>query len=422
MATLLNRSSRSVHPQLVFKLVSARAETDRLFGIVRKQAIYDRPIPERHRIIFYIGHLEAFDLNLLGKALGVVPFHADFDRLFAFGIDPTNGDTPNDEPSAWPTLREVEAYCQRVREELDQALGKVSETDELLELLNIAIEHRLMHAETLEYMFHQLPYESKARPDFGAQNLNPGVRQSSEMMHVPSGTITMGLEKNDGTFGWDNEFSSHIVQVDSFFIDKYKVTNGDFVKFVKNGGYQQRSFWRPDDWEWKIQAAVEHPVFWLRGDKGYRYRSMFEEIDLPLDSPVFVSYAEAVAYAQWAGKGLPTEAEWQLAAEGAQGPADTRTLWDPPPVGVCYGSDSRFGVSGLYGTGWEWTSTVFERFPGFEAHPAYPGYSANFFDGGHYVMKGGSTRTAAGLLRKSFRNWFQPHYQYVYAGFRCVTR
>ena len=143
---------------------------------------------------------------------------------------------------------------------------------------------------------------------------------------------------------------------------------------------------------------------------------------MPWESPVYVSYAEAAAYARWAGKDLPTEAEWQRAAEGAMPPEETRQLWDPPPVGFALGLGSRFGVEGLYGTGWEWTRTEFRPFAGFRAHSAYPGYSANFFDGLHYVMKGGSTRTAACLLRKSFRNWFQPHYQYVYAGFRCTTR
>ena len=121
---------------------------------------------------------------------------------------------------------------------------------------------------------------------------------------------------------------------------------------------------------------------------------MFDEIPLPLNWPVYVSHAESSAYACWAGKLLPTEAQWHRAA---------------------------FGVTDLVGNGWEWTSTPFAPFAGFEAFPFYRGYSADFFDGKHYVMKGGSARTAACMLRRSFRNWFQPHYQYVYAGFRCVS-
>jgi iron(II)-dependent oxidoreductase len=159
---------------------------------------------------------------------------------------------------------------------------------------------------------------------------------------------------------------------------------------------------------------------------------------LPLDWPVYVSHAEANAYARWAGKSLPTEAQWHRAAYGTadggeraypwgevepgshKGNFDFNT-WDPTSVGAFPQGRSAFGVFDMLGNGWEWTSTLFAPFPGFEAFPFYRGYSADFFDGKHYVIKGGSARTAASMLRRSFRNWFQPHYQYVYAGFRCVT-
>ena len=164
---------------------------------------------------------------------------------------------------------------------------------------------------------------------------------------------------------------------------------------------------------------------------------MFVEVPLPLDCPVYVSHDEASAYARWAGKELPSEAEWHRAANGTRsgeeraypwGTAapDARhgnfdfQRWDPVAVGSYPEGDSDFGVADLVGNGWEWTRTPFAPFPGFQAFPFYPGYSANFFDGKHFVMKGGSPRTAACMLRRSFRNWFQPHYPYVYAKFRCV--
>ena len=158
---------------------------------------------------------------------------------------------------------------------------------------------------------------------------------------------------------------------------------------------------------------------------------------LPLDWPVYVSHAEASAYARWAGKTLPTEAQWHRAAygtpEGTERPypwgteapiADSATsisrVGTPRRSALFDKAQSAFGVADLVGNGWEWTATEFAPFPGFQPFEFYPGYSANFFDGQHYVMKGGSPRTAACMLRRSFRNWFQPHYQYVYAGFRCV--
>jgi formylglycine-generating enzyme required for sulfatase activity len=167
-------------------------------------------------------------------------------------------------------------------------------------------------------------------------------------------------------------------------------------------------------------------VFWKLHQTKWLYRSMFEEIPLPLDWPVYVSHAEASAYARWSGKRLPTEAEWQRAHCGTAeklGPEHGYfdfARWDPFPVNAFPENRSAFRVEGMLANGWEWTSSLFEPFAGFKSFPFYEGYSANFFDGKHYVIKGGSTRTAGSMLRPTFRNWFQAHYQYVYAGFRCA--
>lgn len=417
---MLTYSATHLRLELSTRLSQSRDETDQLFKIIKSAALYDRPIPERHRIVFYIGHLEAFDWNLLRGHLELHRFHPELDQLFAFGIDPVDGGLPSDQPGDWPSMSEVETYRRRIRHELDSALAEASDSDELIQLMNIAIEHRLMHAETLEYMFHQLPFSAKARPE---TKLFVAGRSSAapQSVQIPAGSAILGLKRDSGQFGWDNEFEEHVVEVPAFSIDKYKVTNGQFVEFIEAGGYAQRSLWSPADWEWKNEAGVAHPVFWTPVGDSFRYRTMFDEVALLLSAPAFVSHAEASAYARWSGKSLPTEAEWHRAADGTGRPRKTRELWDPPPAGSFPELKSTYGVEDLFATGWEWTSTEFGPFPGFEITPAYPGYSANFFDGKHFVMKGGSTRTAACMLRTSFRNWFQAHYQYVYAGFRCVT-
>ena len=194
-------------------------------------------------------------------------------------------------------------------------------------------------------------------------------------------------------------------------------------EFIEAGGYATRNFWTDADWQWRTVHNITHPAFWRRGADGWLYRGMFAEVALPEAAPVYVSHAEASAYARWAGKKLPNEPQWQRAAieTQARGNADFR-YWDPTPVNAFPESRSAFGAVEMIGNGWEWTSTVFAPFAGFKPFPFYPGYSANFFDGQHFVMKGGSPRTAACMLRPSFRNWFQPHYPYVYAGFRCVSQ
>jgi iron(II)-dependent oxidoreductase len=233
------------------------------------------------------------------------------------------------------------------------------------------------------------------------------------------------------------------MHVPSFEIDQYEVTNRQYLEFMAAGGYETRALWSDDDWNWKSLHAIAHPVFWTKAREGWVYRGMFEEIPLPLDWPVYVSHAEAMAYGRWAGKSLPTEEQWHRAAYGTSDGTGTDAAeryfpwgsaacdssrgnfdfshWDPTPVNAFPAGQSAFGVHDMLGNGWEWTSTRFAPFPGFEPFPFYRGYSADFFDGKHFVMKGGSPRTAACMLRATFRNWFQAHYQYVYAGFRRVS-
>ena len=418
----------------------SRALTDRLFEIVKPEALYDRPIAERHRIVFYIGHLEAFDWNLLAPVLDLESRHPQLDRLFAFGIDPVDGGLPTDQPADWPHIEEVRSYVAQVREALDARLGQgiPSGTDGVR--LEVALEHRLMHAETLAYMFHQVPLDRKVAQS--APRRAPGQSIALRMVEIPAGAATLGRirpepgDENEENFGWDNEFEAHTVEVPAFGIDAYNVTNAQFLDFMRASGYSEKSLWTEAGWNWIQNERVTHPRFWVENGGNWFYRSMFTEEPLALDWPVYVSHAEASAYARWAGKRLPTEAEFHRAAYsspsgereypwGEESPAEHHgnfdfRHWNPLPVGSYPAGRSASGVEDLVGNGWEWTSTVFEPFAGFQSYSFYPGYSANFFDGKHYVMKGGSPRTAACMLRRSFRNWFQPNYPFVYAGFRCA--
>jgi gamma-glutamyl hercynylcysteine S-oxide synthase len=441
---LTAQRDRVVAFRLLERFEEARQKSDALFEIVRPEALYDRPIPERHRIIFYIGHLEAFDWNLLHETVfGLKAFNSELDRLFAFGIDPVGGGLPTDRVSDWPSIERVREYVKGVRSALDE---KTSEDFDpqiqardgfpLDTLLNVAIEHRLMHVETLAYMLHQLPLNRKISRTRPVLPLLSAVPHS--MVGIPAGDATLGLSRNSDAFGWDNEFESHMVHVPAFEIDRYMVTNQQFLEFLQAGGYEAREIWSDLDWNWKNDRRIAHPVFWNKNGESWLYQTMFEEIPLPPDWPVYVSHAEAAAYARWVGKALPTEDQWHRGAYGT--PEGTQRLYpwgdepptsnrgnfdfysfDPQPVNAHPQGQSAFGIEGLLGNGWEWTSSVFGPFPGFRPFPFYRGYSADFFDGKHFVMKGGSARTAACMLRPTFRNWFQAHYQYVYAGFRCVN-
>ena len=437
-------SSFSTSKRLSARLRAARDRSQELFAIVRPTALYDRPIPERHRIIFYLGHLEAFDWNLLKDPLGLPSFDPGLDKLFSFGIDPVDGGLPTDQPKDWPSPEQIRIYIALLREKLDSRLQDVLADDPNLarlehgRLLEVAIEHRLMHAETLCYMLHQLPLDRKfamvqpAAPD--------APEPVSRMAEIPAGTATLGLPSGGRqSFGWDNEFPQIRVEVPAFAIDPQSVTNRDYLRFMREGGYSDRALWSEAGWEWIASSDRRHPAFWVPHGEEWACRTMFEEIPLPLDWPVYLSHEEASAYARWAGKELPSEAEWHRAACGTRAGAEREYpwgseepsarlgnfdfhRWDPAPAGSYPAGASDFGISDLVGNGWEWTRTPFAPFPGFVPFSFYRGYSADFFDGKHFVMKGGSPRTAACMLRRSFRNWFQPWYPYVYAKFRCVKR
>ena len=226
----------AVRHQLLERISDARRRSDALFSIVRSDSMFERPIPERHRIIFYVGHLEAFDWNLLHEnVLGLKSFHPEFDRLFAFGIDPVGGGLPSDQPSDWPSLDVVQDYVGRIRAALDERLADGSlESASLTRdgfpldtLLNVAIEHRMMHVETLAYMLHQLPLDQKISPI----HLLPPITTSvtPEMIQIPTGVATLGLRRGNETFGWDNEYEAHPAHVPAFEIDKYEVTNRQYL-------------------------------------------------------------------------------------------------------------------------------------------------------------------------------------------------
>jgi ergothioneine biosynthesis protein EgtB len=415
-------------------LRAARRLTDELFACVRPEALRARPVPERHRLIFYLGHLEAFDWNLLAPDAGLPAFLPEFDRLFAFGIDPRGGALPDEPAFAWPPEEQVQRYVSDVRERLGRLLGEAPADARRAQLVQAALEHRLMHAETLAWLISWLPAEDKRPP---AHEPPPDGRAPEPAeARIPAGFVTLGRSRAREGFGWDNEYEVWRLAVPEFGIDVHDITNGQFLRFVQAGGYDDERHWTPAGWAWRQSSHRMHPAAWRAAGEGWMLRAMWSERPLPAAWPVYVNQHEAAAYARWIGRRLPTEPELQRAAYGAadveypwgdeppdasRGNFDFRG-WDPCAAGSHPHGASAFGVQDLLGNGWEWTSTTWGPLPGFRPFDFYPGYSRNFFDGEHVVLKGGSPRTAARLLRRSFRNWFRPGTSFAWATFRTAGR
>lgn len=406
------------------------------------EAYRSTPISLRHPIVFYDGHLPAFSFNtLVKKALGRPGIDERLERLFARGIDPDDGASRN-AIDAWPDRATVRAFA----DEADRRVLEVLEHDDLdrpghplldrAEAVFAILEHEAMHQETLLYMWHQLPYADKRAPAGYAPRADGSV-PAREWVDVPEGRATLGVDRDAEAFTWDNERPAYRVDVQAFSIERHDVTNAAYLEFVEGGGYADAQWWRADDWDWVRREGITHPLFWQRRDDAWHWRGMFDLLPLPLSWPVYVSFAEAAAFARWRGCRLPTEAEYQRAAFGTPDGGERRhpwgdappghehgvfdfASWDPQPAGSHPAGRSAWGIDDLVGNGWEWTSTPFAPFNGFQPIPSYPEYSADFFDDEHFVMKGASPVTARELVRPTFRNWFRPRYPYVYATFRCV--
>jgi ergothioneine biosynthesis protein EgtB len=421
-----------------------RERSEALFDRVRPEAYEARPIALRNPICFYEGHLPAFAVNtLLKRGLGEAGLDPDYEVLFERGIDPEDEKGVPRAPRPWPSRIEIRSYGAAADRAILDALARrdiaAADTPVLAGGLAVytVLEHEPMHQETLRYMFHRLPYDRKVRPTGLAApwiGTEPAPRRS---VRIPAGRATLGAGPEE-PFAWDNERPPHTVEVAAFSIDVHSVTNRDYLEFVEAGGYADEARWDDEGWRWRAETGARHPLFWELHRGAWFWRGMWDLVPLPMAWPVYVSHAEASAFARWKGRRLPAEAEYHRAAFGTPSGVERRhpwgddppdptrgnfdfERWDPAPAGAFPLGASAWGVHDLVGNGWEWTSTVFAGFEGFRPMASYPQYSADFFDGKHYVLKGASPATAKELLRPSLRNWFRATYPYVYAKFRTAA-
>lgn len=424
------------------------SRTDALFARVAPRDLSARPIRQRHPLLFYVGHLPAFAWNQLARAvLRRPPFRREFDQLFAFGIDPEEG-AAEDGPSRWPDLDEVLAYRDGVRSALAGCAGELRERAREDPLaagargVHLVLEHERMHHETLLYLLKELAPGRVEWPAATTPSVETaGARVPPGRVRIPAGVARLGAEPGSLAFGWDNEFPARTVALGAFEIERLPVTNADYLAFVEADGYADERSWSPAGWRWRQKKDRARPFDWTPDADARAVRTIGGAVpfDRARDWPVCVTWAEADAYARWRGGRLPSEPELVRAAYGTpagddgraypwgdESPDATRGNLDleraaPTPVGLFPQGASAFGLADCLGNGWEWTSTPFGPHAGFEPTvPSYAGYSRDFFDGSHYVLRGGSWATDAGLLRRTFRNWFRFDYPYPFTQFRVA--
>lgn len=392
-------------------------------------------------LLWEIGHVTWFQEKwVLRHAGGEAPLRADGDSLYDSAAIPHDSRWDLPLPSRGDTLAYLSSVRDRVLERIER--GSLTERDRYF--IKLAVFHEDMHTEAFTYARQTLGYPP---PVFsGVKALETGQAYSlTGDAEIPGGRFLLGGAR-DEPFVFDNEKWAHPVEVRPFAIARAPVTQGEFAEFVEAKGYSRREFWSEPGWTSREGLGAEHPVYWKPESRGLWLRRNFDHwVPLEPHRPVLhVNWWEAEAFCNWAGRRLPTELEWEVAASAAPKhfareleDAKRRFPWGDDPPGAQHANlgwramgavdvnalpagDSAFGCRQMIGNVWEWTASDFGPYPEFEVDP-YREYSQPWF-GTHKVLRGGAWPTQPRLLRNTWRNFYTPDRRDVWAGFRTCRR
>jgi iron(II)-dependent oxidoreductase len=431
------RSEQELKQALAAALAEARRRTLDLVAPLSRADLIGQHSTIMSPLVWDLAHIGYFEELWLSRRVGGdAPLLENADRLYdAFENErAARAELPLLEPD------ETAAYLARVRE---RALGvligaELDPGDRLLAegyVYGLVLQHELQHQET---MLQTIALRTAGRPYPEPPRTEPpwdGVAPDEEVL-VEAGSFTLGTSSEP--FAYDNEREAHELDLAAFWIDRSPVSAGSFNEFVEAGGYEEPGCWTAEGWAWRLEAGLEHPHFWRReADGSWSVLRLGSRIPLDPAEPVqHVCWYEADAYARWAGKRLPTEAEWEKAATWDPAARKWPRPWGdgeatperanlggqrhgPAPVGSYPAGESPCGCRQLLGDVWEWTASDFTPYPGFQAFP-YPEYSEVFFGDEYKVLRGGSWATHPTVARATFRNWDYPIRRQLFAGFRCA--
>jgi gamma-glutamyl hercynylcysteine S-oxide synthase len=373
---------------LAAALAEARRRTLDLLDLVSDEDLVAQHSTIMSPLVWDLAHIGFFEeLWLVRRVGGEAPILDRDDVYDAF--QHARSDRPE-----LPLLQPADAlaYVAEVRERALAILDRIEldPDDELLRdgfVYALVAQHEHQHAETMLATLNL-----REGTEYPLQPVLSGSEPlSREELMVEGGPFVMGTDRRAGVY--DNERPAHEVDVPSFWIDRTPVANADFLAFVEDEAYDDPRWWTEAGWEWRREANLEHPQFWRwEGGRAWSRVRLGRREELPPGEAVqHVGWYEADAFARWAGKRLPTEAEWEKAAPSLE----------------------------LVGEVWEWTSSDFVGYPGFRAFP-YSEYSEVFFGTEHKVLRGGSWATHPSVARPTFRNWDFPIRRQIFAGLRCA--
>ncbi len=412
---------------------------EKIFEVLKSDEVfYKKSEPTRHPMIFYFGHTATFFINkLINMKIIKERINPEFESIFAVGVDEMEWDDLKSSRYEWPKVEEVREYRTKVKELVDElimtlplSLPITQESD--MWIILMGIEHERIHIETSLVLHRQMPIEFvKEVKEFNICT-HSSKAPKNEMIKIKGGNVFLGKERSHNLYGWDNEYGKYKESVESFKVSKYLVSNGEFMEFVKEGGYENEEFWDDEGRKFLEIRGAKYPTFWVKEGDVYMYRTLGKIIDMPLDWPVDVNALEAEAFCRYKSQkegvnyALPSEAEYRLIYDHAK-------LEDIPDFHESranlnfyhYFSScpvNEFGFNGIYdvvGNVWQWSRTPIFGFRGFEIHPAYDDFSTPTFDDKHALILGSSWASSGNLIMKHSRYAFRRHF-YQNAGFRYV--
>ncbi|MFB2938844.1 ergothioneine biosynthesis protein EgtB [Aerosakkonemataceae cyanobacterium BLCC-F154] len=396
---------------------NCRAGTLALFTSVDRETFCCQAHPEFSPIGWHLGHIGYTEaLWLLEKCAGKPPQFKQYHPLL------TADGLPKKERVFLPSIAEIYSYLETIRNQVFAYL-EIAPLEEQERLWRFILQHESQHTEIISFVLQLQRLKNPISHQYFATDKEQMTDDKTEMIEIPAGEFEMG---NDSLDALDNERPVRRVYLDKYWIDRYPVTIKQYRQFINVGGYKNSEFWSPEGWQWLQENGITQPLYWR------------EETTQENHPVCGVSWYEADAYARFVGKRLPTEAEWEKAASwDAQNECRRTYPWGEiePNSQLCNHNNihqqttaintypngqSAYGLRDVLGNVWEWTSTWFDGYPGFEFFP-YRGYSQVYFDGKHRVLKGGSWATRPWGLRCSFRNWYYPSVRQIIAGFRCAS-
>lgn len=414
--------SQAAEATLSDRYATVRRTTERLIAPLTVDDCNIQTMPDVSPAKWHIAHTSWFfeTFILVPHAPGYRLFHERFGYLFNSyyeAVGPRHA-RPQRGNLSRPTLDEVVAYRRHVDAAMHQVLAGVA-SEVLQDLVELGLQHEQQHLELLLTDIKHVLGTNPLQPAYHSHGVDVGgVVPEMTWALQPEGLVEVGHA--GGGFAFDNERPRHKVWLDAFEIAKRPITQGEWLEFIRDGGYATPSLWLSDGWTWVQQNGIQAPMYWYNDEEGWAKYALHGPAAIDLAQPVtHISFYEAAAFAQWAGARLPTEAEWEVTASSKPllGDFQDAGCYEPQPLGAGHPGHK---ADYFYGGAWEWTASAYAPYPGFTAPSGALGeYNAKFM-ASQMVLRGGSCATPQSHIRSSYRNFFYPHQRWQFTGLRLA--